>query len=388
MPSKYRPYYPRVANRPQQQADYASAFSSGQTMGKDFGGAISQLMQQAKMDKIANQLMDEQSVSDQPGAGQTISLGKLGGDGSGGGGDGSTQDLGPLPADTSTFTNPATGNVEPLQGQGSTDDDFAKAIAAARLQGSPNAPTVGSDQGPQSAATGSQGDFTLPSTSGPIQGADDSGTVGSLVHTGGTQEMELRKAMLAQQLQKAQLAKATAPAPPPDPLDVATRRAKLAKTLAGITQSTSPKAEKNPPAVNIGSEPVIDQNQLNRHIDGIYGNNAASSMASSINEPQTLPDGTPNPKAPVVSGDSVSVPVGANKNITMPLAEAQTYVKQANALRIKQGLPAYRVPGEDQTVGATAANPYIAHNNLDVYSRAPGTWIRLPNGKVAQVPPR
>jgi hypothetical protein len=345
-------------------------------MGKDFGGAIAELIQKSKQDAIANQLMNTDEAPRaalvDPGS-QTVTTGD-----SSGSGPGPTQDLGTLPPDSSTFTNPSTGNVEPLQGQESQDDQLRQAMVAARL--SDSTPTVGS----------------LSATSGPttsrVANVIPAGvsTAGTAPHTGGTMEMELRKAMLAQQLQKAQLAKATAPEPPEDPMVVAQRRATLARTLAETAQigKDKTKQDKNPPAVNIGSEPVIDQNQLNRHIDGIYGNNAASSMASSINEPQTLPDGTPNPKAPVVSGDSVSVPVGANKNITMPLAEAQTYVKQANAIRLKQGLPAYRVPGEDQSVGATAANPYIAHNNLDVYSRAPGTWIRLPNGKVAQVPPR
>ena len=77
----------------------------------------------------------------------------------------------------------------------------------------------------------------------------------------------------------------------------------------------------------------------------------------------------------------------------IPIGDAQTFVKQQNALRIKQGLSPFRVPGEESDyqgnmVGATAANPYPAQNNLDVYSRAPGTWVRLPNGKIAQVPQR
>jgi hypothetical protein len=70
------------------------------------------------------------------------------------------------------------------------------------------------------------------------------------------------------------------------------------------------------------------------------------------------------------------------------MADAQIYTRQMNALRLKQGLPAFRVPGEDQSVGAAADNPFIAKSNLDVYSRAPGTWIKLPNGKIAQVPGR
>ena len=84
----------------------------------------------------------------------------------------------------------------------------------------------------------------------------------------------------------------------------------------------------------------------------------------------------------------MTIATGPNKSVTIPKAEAQIYIKQANALRIKQGLPAYPVLGEDATMGATADNPYPAKNNLDVYSRPPGTWVRLPNNKIAQVPQR
>jgi hypothetical protein len=59
MASKYRPYYPRVQNRPQDQTDYSGAFSSGQTMGKDFAGAIASLMNQGKQDKVANALLSQ-----------------------------------------------------------------------------------------------------------------------------------------------------------------------------------------------------------------------------------------------------------------------------------------------------------------------------------------
>ena len=57
MASSFRPYYPRAQNRQQDTTDYSGAFSSGQTMGKDFAGAIAQLMNQGKQDKVANALL-------------------------------------------------------------------------------------------------------------------------------------------------------------------------------------------------------------------------------------------------------------------------------------------------------------------------------------------
>ena len=67
MASSFRPYYPRVQNRQQDTTDYSGAFSSGQTMGKDFAGAIAQLMNQGKQDKVANALL-AQYYPDQAGS--------------------------------------------------------------------------------------------------------------------------------------------------------------------------------------------------------------------------------------------------------------------------------------------------------------------------------
>ena len=327
----------------------------GQQVGKLLGG-LSEAIKSSQKDALANKLMDQQSISQQPGAGQT-------------------QDLGTLPSDGSA----AQQDPDPDPGT-----DLNQEAAASSLQ----------SQQPS--------DFTLNPQDYSSGGGN--GSVGSMIHTGGVQEMNLQKEALAEQMKQTQFANAQADAQAKASgtgqyaMEAAIKRAQLAKTQADLAKATAPKPvkeEKNPPAVNIGSEPVIDQNQLNRHIDGIYGNGAAANMASSLNEPAQVPDPTnpnatvANPNAPVMSPDGKTVTVGpANKRITLPVAEAATYTKQANALRIKQGMPAFRVPGEDQTVGATADNPFIAQNNLDVYSRAPGTWIKLPNGKIAQVPPR
>jgi hypothetical protein len=410
MASKFRPYYPRVY--PQRQTaetdDVQRGMQIGSAFGKDIQGlgtALAQGIQEARKNALANQLMDEQSISEQPGAGQTFSLGKLGDDGSGGSsGAGTAQDLGTLPADQ-TFTNPATGNVEPLTSQG-PGDDLSQAIAAARLQGSSSAPTIGSADlnqaiGASRAASSLSGsDFTLnPSdyTGGTAFGdkGGGPGTVGGLIHTGGVQEWDLRKAMLAQQLQqaaakaKAADAQAEASGTGRYALETAQKRATLEKTQMEIAAGKNKpgKEEKNPSAVNIASEPVIDQNQLSKHFDGIYGNGTFSDVMSSLSNPDTAPQEIKDS-----NGVTTAVTVGPEKNrITIPIGDAQSYVKQQNALRLKQGLSAFRVPGEDQSVGATAGNPYPAKSNLDVYSRAPadssgnGGWVRLPNGKITHL---
>ena len=280
-----------------------------------------------------------------------------------------------------TFTNPATGNVQPVSGTGGT------------YSGTGTDPTLAANAGAANAAAALQKNVIPAGVS----------TAGTQPYTGGVAGMkmqqELQKSQLAQQAAQAKAADAAQKAAGTGPyaVEAALKQVQLQQARQNLQKSQTPKPAapvKNPPAVNIGSEPVVDQNQLNNHIDSIYGKGAANSMASAINEPAQIPDPAnpgqmiANPNAPQVGTDSITVPTGPKKSVTIPLAEAQTYTKQYNALRLKQGLPAYRVPGEDQTVGATADNPYIAKNNLDVYSRAPGTWIRLPNGKIAQVPQR
>jgi hypothetical protein len=387
-----------------------NAGARGRAAGEDIGkllGGLAGAIKGAQKDALANKLMTDESIGEQPGAGVTQDLGKLPADGSDAS-SGSTApiDLGTAPIDQ-TFTNSATGNVEPVQQVPGEDvNQLRQAMVASRLQSSsaPTTSTLSDDDlrramagGPQPAAasTTDGSDFSLRPEDLTASGPANTNTVGSLIHTGGTQELDLQKEMLAQRLQKAQLTKKEAP---PDPLDTAIKQAKLAKLQQETTAAGKPKVvkeEKNPPAVNIASEPVIDQNQLNNHIDGIYGKGSANDIAATINEPAMIDDPKnpgqqiSNPSAPTVSSDGQSVTVGPkNHRITMPLSQAQIYAKQYNAQQIRQGLAPVRVPGEDQTVGATADNPYPAKTNLDVYSRPPGSWVRLPNGKVAQVPER
>jgi hypothetical protein len=381
MALRYRPYMPRRAV--QQGSDVERGLNIGSQIGKGLSGlgeAIQKAQAQAKQDAIANELMNQGPTGQDP---TMQNLGKLGG------GDGSSQDLGILPADQ-TFSNPATGNIEPLQ----TGDDNAP-IQMPASTGS--GPTVGSQMNQPPTATSSDDNWNLAAdtsnTALPGESSALGPTVGSLIHSGGLQELKLRQAFQEQNLssaiKQAQLAKEG-----PNSLSVALDRARLAQIqaqTAGTGGYARTKKAEVQPAVNIGIEPVTDQDQLTTYIDKIYGKGASADMASTMNEEQTIEDPKnpgqmiPNPNRPVISGNSVTV--GPVKNrITLPLAQAQQFVKQQNALLLKQGLPAYRVPGEDQTLGTTVDNPYIAKNNLDVFSRAPGTvekpaYITLPNGK-------
>jgi hypothetical protein len=115
---------------------------------------------------------------------------------------------------------------------------------------------------------------------------------------------------------------------------------------------------------------------LVKQFDGTYGKGSFSRVMSNLEQVDT----TSTPGYVLVGP--------ADKQVKVPTGDAQVYVKQMNALRLKQGLTPLPVPGEDASLGSSATNPYPTKNNLDVYSRPPGSWVTLPNGKVAQVPNR
>lgn len=402
-------YLRRVQARRQYQQpdDVQRGWEIGQEIGKALGG-LGTAIQGAQKNALANKLMTDQAIANQPGAGQTISLGKLpGGPQPAASGDqpDPNADLSTdLPEDVSsslstnippqTFTNPATGNIEPVSGTGGAysgtapDSTVAQNVAAFQLANTPAQP----------------GDFTLNPSD--YSGGSGPGTVGSLIHTGGVEEMNLRKEMLAQQIQQQNLsnsqqaaalkladAQAKAAGTGPYATTAALKRAQLAAAQAKAAAAAKGKPvdlEKNPPpATNLDSEPVINQTQLDNTIGG---KNSSDQLASSLMVPMKVPDPNnpdktipnPDPSAPVISGDPSDVTKQQitfgpkNKRTTMPLAQAQIYAKQINSLKRRQGSPLIRVPGEDQSIGETPDNPYVAKNKLDALSRAKGTYVRLP----------
>lgn len=387
--------------------DVSRGLEVGQTIGKLLGG-LGGAIQTAQKNALANRLMDEASIGDQPGAGVTQSLGKLESD------SGDATQLGTAPPQT--FTNPSSGNVEPLQGPDTSNTDLAQAVAAARLGGSANAPTVGSE--PQAASGGTDfnlnpSDYSAGGTAFGDKGTA-AGSVGGLIHTGGTQELDLQKEMLAQRIQKASLAKSAAETADAQAeaagtgkyaLQAIKERLGIAKTEAEIRNLNKPeKEDKNAPAVNIDSEPVRDQNQLVRHVDEQYGKGTYDKLIAAVSDgsidpsevevEEKNPDGTlrKNPDGTVIitrkPGKSVPLVISKDANgiakeiKNIPIDEVKTYIRQTNLQRLQNGLPAFRVPGENQEVGKTKDNPFIAHNKMEILSRVPGTYVQLPNGRI------
>jgi hypothetical protein len=365
--SPQRPYYP--ARRGQQArggGDFERGWQIGGQIGKGLSGlasAIKTAREQAAQDVVANQLMDEQAASQLPPA---QSLGRL----DGGGGE-QTQALGTLDqsggAPPGSYLNPATGSVEPLQG---TD-------ANAPLTLPPVVGGSGATVGSIGNAPAQGGDLTLPDTSGAGP------KVGGLVHTGGLAEMRLRQEFQKNQLNyeagKTRLANLLNPPAKPGRIGVQPQPGQAGAWTgyqppkAGASTTRVTKGQPEEP-IQIGSEPVTDQTQLVQFFDGIYGKGAFGKVMANITNA-------------TVSDDGKSVAVGPpGKPINVSLSDAQVYTKQLNVLRHRQGLAPLPVLGEDPNLGADQTNPYPATNNLDVYSRAPGTWVRLPNGNIAQVP--
>jgi hypothetical protein len=229
-----------------------------------------------------------------------------------------------------------------------------------------------------------------PTTGAPNVIGPDIGTAGTAPLTGGIAEMQLRqqfqKNQLADQIQQARLAKLLAPAPAkpghlgvqPQPGDAGAwggyqvGGGGAGQPGARARAARGQQAQEQP--VQIGSEPVTDQSQLVKHFDGTYGTGSFGKVMANIN-------------TATVSDDGKTVAVGdPQKPINIQIGDAQAYTKQLNSLRIRQGLAPLPVPGEDSSLGADQTNPYPTTNNLDVYSRPPGSWVRLPNGNIAQVP--
>jgi hypothetical protein len=281
------------------------------------------------------------------------------------------------------------GAIKSSQQQAAQDAVANQLMSSQAIANQPGA-GVTQDLGTLPTDTGAQvpGDnWTLLDTSGPVQGAAD-GTVGSLMPTGGLTEMKLRQqfgqSQLADQIQQARLAKLLAPpaAKPgrlgvqPQPGDAgAWSGYSITQRQPGVPATRGARGQQaQAQPVQIGSEPVTDQGQLASTFDGTYGKGSFSKVLSNLDTVDT----TTTPGY-VLAGPT-------DKQIKVPIGDAQVYVKQMNAIRNRQGLAPLPVPGEDPSLGKDQTNPYPTTNNLDVYSRPPGSWVRLPNGNIAQVP--
>ena len=233
-------------------------------------------------------------------------------------------------------------------------------------------------------------------------------TAGTRPHTGGVQELDLMKEMQAMQQAKATAAlasqknqmdladrQAEASGTGRYAMDAAIKRAQLAaaqnKALNPAATKASTKPDPNAPDVDLTQSPVANQAQLVKAYESIHGTGSFAQAMNAFNEPAQVPDSNnpgqmmANPNAPVTTANTVSFGPAA-KRTNLPISEAQTFTKQANALRLKQGLSLLPVPGEnDQSLGSKT-NPYPVKTKLDALSRPHGSWVRTSTGQIALVP--
>ena len=339
---------------------------------------------------------------------------------------GTPQDLGTAPIDNTPQptlgVNMDTNNPQPT-GAGvnmdtaapadytptaADDASFAQSMAAARLG---SGPAVGSTV-PAAAAVQPAAQPTAQPAARPAM-ASGTITTGTRPHTGGVQELDLMKEMQAMQQSKAAAAatqqeaalriadlKAKAAGSGIYSTEGALKRAQLAEAQAKAIAAGQPKLDKNAPPSNFNGEPVRDDDQLNDFVDKQYGSGASTAITNLISDGSGTdaaavkgPDGKPvidpltgQPKI----ASNLSVPLSKNqsgavtKSANISLPDLQTIVKQKNALRKRQNLSLFRVPGEDQTLGSQT-NPYPIQSKLDMGSRASGTYARL-NGQIYKIP--
>ena len=231
---------------------------------EDLGTAI----QGAQKNALANKLMTDQAIASQPGAGQTQDLGTLPGGPQPGGPQPSSSGPDPDPDPTA---NPVPSSVNPdYQPYSFTDmPDTSVSDAVAQQKTAAALPSAQPAPAPS--------DFSL----NPSDYSGGGKTVGGLIHTGGTQELDLQKEMLAMQgtrqaqalaTQKGQMdladQQAEASGTGRYAVDAALKRAQL---LAAQTKAFNPKTAvvkpEDIPITNLDSEPVNNQGQLNKYVD-------------------------------------------------------------------------------------------------------------------------
>ena len=425
----------------QGQSDVSRGIAAGEAVGKLLGG-LGTAIQGAQKDAVANRLMN---TMDAP---RAALVSTPGGPQPGGPQPSQGVDSGDPDADLSTdlpenVSQSIGGNApilnqaiaaQQLSGSPGTVDpnadlstdlpDIVSPTQSVQVPGDaamPSGTGAGAPQGgsPTTTYSGTGIDPTLASNvaaarlssvPAPAQPALAPGvsTAGTSPHTGGVAEMDLMQKMQQMQAAKASAgsaqqeaalrladAQAKASGTGQYSLNAAIQRANLAaaqaKVLQPKTAKTSTKPDPNAPDVDLTQSPVANQAQLVKAYESIHGTGSFAKAMSAFNEPAQIPNPNipgqmmDNPNAPVTTANTVSFGPAA-KRTNLPISEAQTFTKQANALRLKQGLSLLPVPGEnDQSLGSKT-NPYPVKTKLDALSRPHGSWVRTSTGQIALVP--
>ena len=414
----------------QGQSDVSRGIAAGEAVGKLLGN-LGTAIRGAQKDALANKLMNTvdapraalvNSGGPQPSQSQGVDSGDPDADLS----TDLPQDVSQSIGGSAPILNQAVaaqrlsdpGTVDPNADLSTDLPENVSSTQSVQVQASPSGAGINMDTPASTAYSGTATDPTIASnvaaarlsslqpTARPLL-APGVSTAGTRPHTGGVQELDLMKEMQAMQQAKATAALAAQK----NALDMADRQAeasgtgryamdaaiKRAQLAAAQNRALHPAGnkpvdlEKNPPpATNLDSEPVLNQTQLVKH----YGKNVVEDMTDALSIPPTIKDAQgndiPNPEAPATVGDSLQYgPAkkdGTGRN-NIPLSDAAILTKQLNSIRKKAGQPLLRVPGEtDLNLGRTPDNPYPIQSKLDMFSRAKGTWVRLPSGQIAQVP--
>ena len=321
MANMSRPYYPRVQNRPQSTtADWQRGEQAGGQVGKLIG-AFADAINQAKQNKIANQLMANQAISAQPGAGVT-------------------QDLGTLPADTSApsdFTLPdstspvgneddTVGSLMPSGGvaemqmrQAAAKEDLETQIKKAQLAKLLN-PQAGAGRGGGSGAA-----------SPWLGGGNASSWMGQGAGAGGKRGAG-----------------------------------------AGAGRTTKPEPYE-PGSIDANTDPSADDfSKVRADFDNVYGKNMYDKFQANFSN--LAPDEKGN--FPIIGKDGTPI-------ATVPGSDAPYWLNRNNAARVQQGLSTIGPlpPGANPTSGKPSGsqeNPIPVTNNLQLRALPFGTWITDP----------
>jgi hypothetical protein len=400
--SQYLQHVSAIRRNYQQPDDVARGMEVGSQIGKSLSGFANAILA-AKKDQLANQLMTDADIANQPGAGQTQDLGRLD-DGSGDSGASSTsqastpQDLGILPDDTSS---PSLGINPDITPDGS-GPNLSQAMTASRLG---SGPTVGTVPALNQAITANRlvppasGDnFTLNPTdytgggrgSGSVgegafpSGGGRSGTVGSLLHSGGTAELQQRqefaKNQLADQLQRAKIA---------DQIASTTGTGSYAKRATPVTRrgttmtggdsvwdgatgdyTGSGKKSKAAPKYEAGTEDFENNaesdnpDHIRTDFEAFHPGVRMSDFAGAARDDKGnyiiagKPDSLGNPTT----------------KATIPKAEGDVVMQRMDAARKRAGLPSNN--GAVPAGFGTQDNPVpLSGSKLQLRSLATGTWV-------------
>ena len=409
----------------QGQSDVSRGIAAGEAVGKLLGN-LGTAIQGAQKNAIANKLMNTEDApraalvntgGPQPSQGQGVDSGDPDADLS----TDLPQDVSQSIGGSAPILNQAIaaqqlsspGTVDPNADLSTDLPDIVSPTQSVQVPASPSlgintdapASTTYSGTGTDPTLASNVAAARLSSVPAPAQPglAPGVSTAGTSPHTGGVAEMELMQKMQQMQAAKASAGtaqqeaalriadmKAKATGTGQYALPAALKQAQLLTAQTKATAQPKTAVDKTSLATNMDTEPVADQDQLIRTYDSTHGKGAFNSTVSAFNAPDAVPDpnnpGKTIPNGPAISGNSVTLNPNSKNPVSLQLNEAQTLAKQLNTRRIAQGLPPIPVPGVDQSLGTTRANPIPVQSRLDGASIPRGRWIKTPTGQIIQRP--